>query len=739
MDIKYTQKQFDNILELERRGELDDYPNSQAWLKETRRLGTKVPYKVPSGYHLRNDMAQGKVGLLERTLEPFHRGLKQPFKGMIQLSTNAQAAMGMVPQEQADKMNREVTAEKKLYEPLLQESGLAQTADIAGNILGELPMLALPATKYPKAVSALAGGLTGLTQPTEVEEGDSYAMNKAGQTAIGTGFGFGFGAAFHYAGPKVKYAYDKLHKWIKSNKGVAHFDDYVKGGDFTHAGKEYFKGEGVPIDDMTADIRKKFATDLQEALKAGDSGLDGESLMRYLRAKKINVDLTLGQATKDTVHQSTELAGLADPTQKHALLGRKMEQNKGITETLENLQSRSGVPSTMTAEEVGKSTTNAMTRQASDLQKPVEKLYKIVDAGDGKVAMSPGKLFDKIFKIEESGRHINIKGFKGLRAELEYIMKEAAERDPGRYGSGKISAKTYEEMHKKISAMAKQASDRGDANSAKAFGELLSTRTDDYTAQFGYDVYKKPRDLAAHRFDSYGTKAMKDIVDTSKHQHRSESVYKAIKGSTNEELRKMKRFLIKGSKKSIDRGRAAWNKYAGHELTQLIDSSFEPIGEEGGKRIFSISKFKKTLKGYRDSGRDKILWGPEIRKELALVEKVGEDRVYNKSIMGSQGSPTAMLNYEMLTRGHVGPLGKLVTLTTKLIPGVGSVVRNATEEVAERSRVKVLGKKVSQHLDPSKFEKAGAGEIKEAELLMLEKLIRKFRSSPGVIGGEYSK
>jgi hypothetical protein len=737
MDIKYTQKQFDKILELERRGGLDDYPNSKAWLEENRRMNTQMPYKVPKDYYQRNDMAQGKVSLAERTIEPLQRGMKQPFKGLTQFSTNVQAGMGLLPQQQADQMNKEITEDQEQYAPLLQESGLAQTADIVGNIAGEAPMMAIPATKYPKLAAAGVGALTGMVQPTEVQEGESYAGNKTGQVGLSSAFGLGFGALFQFAGPKVVTAYNKLHKWIKTNKGVSHFEDYVKGGDFTRAGRDYFKSEGLPIDDLNDDLRKKFAADIQSALETGDGGLEGDALMRYLRAKGVGVNLTLGQATKEPVHQATELAGMADTTHKYPLIARKEQQNAAIAGSLELLRKKHGVPSNTTPESVGKTLKHALKKKAQELQGPVANAYKYVDEGDGATAMAPTQLFNKIWKLEESGRSINIKGFKGLKAELEHVMKEAAENHPGKYGSGKVSAKTYEEMHKKISKMMKQAKEKGDANTADALSEILATRGDDYGSQFGYDVYAKPRALAEKRFNSYGTKGMKDVIDTTKHDHKMENIYTAMKGATNGELRMIKKFLKRGGDKAIKRGTAAWNKVSGYELTKLIDGSFEKVGEEGGERIFSISKFKNILKGYRDSGSDKIFWGPEIRKQLALMEKVGEDRLYKKTIMGSQGSPTAALVYELKTRGaEGGAFSKLVKLITRLIPVIGTPIREATEANAERVRRKGLGKDIARHLDPNKYKKTGANELNEAELLWIEKMVNKARSVPGVSGSE---
>lgn len=139
-------------------------------------------------------------------------GLQDPLIGIGQLAVNAADAVGLAPKGYAHQINKEVAQRDKDYQTNHPVNGI-DVANLAGNIVSPindiLPLKAISSIGGKTATplvkvgrSALAGATQMAAQPTDTEDGSSYAGGKLLQTGEGALLAGG-GSALGNAAAKV--------------------------------------------------------------------------------------------------------------------------------------------------------------------------------------------------------------------------------------------------------------------------------------------------------------------------------------------------------------------------------------------------------------------------------------------------------------------------------------------------------------------------------------------------------
>lgn len=257
----------------------------------------------------------------------FERGFMNPFHGA------AQALMHALPKDAVNRINElanriggegtilgslgikgmktedmdRMLAEKekeyqeavKVADPGFDVAGLLGEAASPTNLMlaggGGAAVVAKEGVKKTAAKLGLLGAAAGGLQP--VTSGEAFAGEKTGQIATGAVTGA-------VLGPVLMKAADSLGTYVsgKLAKGAGG----KAAGDITQEVQTALAKDGIDINQIPEGLRFEFMEDVKKSLREG-TNLDPAALLRKADFKKLGIQPTLGQVTRDPTQFSREL------------------------------------------------------------------------------------------------------------------------------------------------------------------------------------------------------------------------------------------------------------------------------------------------------------------------------------------------------------------------------------------------------------------------------------------------
>jgi hypothetical protein len=507
------------------------------------------------------------------------------------------------------------------------------------------------------ARGAGTGALQALMQP--VTEGDSYAMSKATQTAIGAGAGGILGAAFHGLGRGIS----EVVKAFKSKGGEA----------ADEATQVLLRKEGADPAAVNPSVYNAIRQEVDDAMA---QGVDPNPRVMFNRADAgslpVPVQLTRGQAARDPMQYSWEvnsgkLKGAGEPLSQ--MLDK---QNRQLIENLNVLGARNA-PSTFDA---SKQLIGHIETVDAGLKSKINEAYALVRDSAGRSARVSNEEFSNLAvnALTEGKPELRSLVNRGdlIPAKIRDVYNDIV--------SGKLplTVDTVQFLDRNWGAVQRAAS----SDEAMAIGTLRralnETPVSDALGQESMAAYKAAKTLAKQRFDLIDSNAAyKAVIEQGVEPDKFFQKY--VQGSNVSELGQLKRIIGPENSQLLQRT----------FLGRLKDQVLNHHSDENG--IFSESKLNNVLKDPVQAPRLKELFAenPAILEQLNRLGRVSENILYypkGHSVNTSNTAPTLVNTIRDVAKSEAG------ASLWNMIP--------FARPIREVSAQRAAGKAVSEAMNP---------------------------------------
>lgn len=558
-----------------------------------------------------------EMGVPERTLAGIGRGFTTTGQGLKQLGMEIGESVGLVDPEETEAYRQQIAEEKRLYEPLEEESIAAKGGDVLGTIIATAPTMLVPGGAAPqlttRMMSAAGGGALGATaQP--VYEGD-FVEEKLGQAKEGALFGAG-----------ATWGLDKLREFMPRNL-MAKLSKKVfdEGSLMTKQGNLLSNLTGI---DMTpAQVSgSKTLTFLENAARQSmftadkvakkDQKVIGQAVNRITKlAEKVaksprgreTVGAEIQDATKDAIKSATDLrraVAQADyGAAETAAGGQKVMRKNNFVQELNDIISEYGG------------------RSADDAKAVVKKAQVLLDEAKGKP-----------FKVNDV---VGDRSFYGKAAQ----------------GTGNIVKDVDKKLNRLIANRLHKALTRDmiDGERIPEIGALLRTANDNYAAN--------SQSIKALQKTPLGRLVGEDLMDEADifgaggfNTTSGEKVVKKIKSLDPSEIRTTVKILDNVNPETANQLRA-------RVLLDALEDARTPPAAGSTKEGMSFNKFLSNLnKSKWKSFGYKPQEIKDINRTMRALERVGDRSGYNWS--GTQVQAGVMDNLQALGELATGQMQK---------------------------------------------------------------------------------
>jgi hypothetical protein len=437
------------------------------------------------------------------------------------------------------------------------------------------------------------GALQALMQP--VTSGDSYAMSKATQTAIGAGAGGVLGAALHGLGRGIS----EVVKAFKSKGGAA----------ATEATQALLQQEGIDPAKVNPNVYTAIRQEVDDALS---QGIEPDARVMFNRADAaslpVPMNITRGMASRDPMAYSWEqntakLRGAGEP-----LNARLVELNRNAIENLNALGAKNA-PSTFDA---SKQIISHIEQVDEGLKSKINDAYALVRDSAGRSARVSNEEFANISRsaLTEGKPELAHLVNRGdlIPAKIRDVYNDII--------SGKLplTVDTVQFLDRNWGAIQRAAAD----DEAMAIGTLRralnETPVSDALGQESMAAYKVAKGLAKQRFDLIDANAAyKAVVDRGVEPDKFFQKY--VQGANVSELGQLKQIVGPENSQVLQRT----------FLGQLKARALNKASDENG--VFSQAAYNGVLNDPVQGPRIQQLFSdnPQTLEQLYRLGRVTEN------------------------------------------------------------------------------------------------------------------
>ncbi len=555
------------------------------------------------------------------------------------------AAGGGAPTTTED-VNQRVSAQEGAYQGQRQAAGQKglDLWRVAGNVANPMSWAGgggAATLGQAAARGAGTGVIQALMQP--VTSGDSYAMSKATQSAIGAGAGGVLGAALFGVGR----GRSEVIKSFKSKGGAA----------ATETTNELLEKAGAEPAKVNPSVYTAIRQEVDDALS---QGVNPDPKVMFNRADAaslpVPVQLTRGQASRDPMRFSWEVNNSKLAGAGEQLSERIQQQNRALIENL-NVLGAKDAPTTF---DTSKQLIGHIEKVDAAVKSKIDEAYKAVRNSAGQPALMDQEAFQRAARESlESG-------------QLTEFVPETIKKQYNALAQGNIplTVDTAQTLDRVWSAEQRAAT----GSTKMAIGELrkaLNAATvKDSLGEQAMQAYQAAREMARQRFASIEAnpayKAVTDGVEPDKFFQQY------VQGANVAELGRLKQLIGPENTGMLQRT----------FLGQLKERALNRASDDNG--VFSQAAYNKVLKDPVQAPRIGELFKetPQTIEQLQRLGRVAENVIAfpkGHGVNTSNTAPTAANIIRDVVKSEAG------ASLWNMIPGARAIREVGAQHAAQRA------------------------------------------------------